>query len=72
MAYASSDAHLLQGSVRENLLYSLKHAPFIEHVYTAADATIRQWEIAEAKRAGNPTFDLRSDWIDYAAAGVKG
>src|SRR5437588_2094450 len=34
--------------------------------------TQRSWEIDEAKRAGNPLFDIRSDWIDYAAAGVTG
>ncbi len=64
MAYASSDGHLLQGSVRDNLLYALKHAPFREHVYEGKMAAQRKWEIVEAERAGNPLFDIRSDWID--------
>jgi putative ABC transport system ATP-binding protein len=72
MAYASSDGHLIQGSVRDNLLYALKHAPLREPNYDGAMAVQRKWEISEAKRAGNPLFDIRSDWIDYAAAGASG
>jgi putative ABC transport system ATP-binding protein len=72
MAYASSDAHLLQGSVRDNLLYALKHAPLREFYYEGEMAAQRKWELDEARRAGNPVFDIRSDWIDYAAAGVSG
>ena len=72
MAYASSDAPLIQGSVRDNLLYALKHAPLREHAYEGRMAAQRRWELDEAKRAGNPVFDLRSDWIDYASAGASG
>ncbi len=32
MAYASSDAYLFQGTLRDNLLYGLKHAPLTEVV----------------------------------------
>jgi putative ABC transport system ATP-binding protein len=29
-------------------------------------------ELAEAKRAGNPDFDINADWVDYEAAGASG
>jgi putative ABC transport system ATP-binding protein len=72
MAYASSDAFLSQGTLRDNLLYSLKHAPLTPTVYDGERETRRNWEVGEARKAGNPDFDLNSDWVDYAAAGAKG
>ena len=70
IAYASGDAYLFQGTVRDNLVYVLKHAPMKPFVYEGELVVQREWEIEEALRAGNPDFDPRSDWIDYAGAGV--
>ncbi|MFU0504846.1 ABC transporter transmembrane domain-containing protein [Pseudaminobacter sp. NGMCC 1.201702] len=72
ISYASSDVFLSQGSLRDNLLYGLKHAPLKEAIYEGEAATRRRWDVNEAARAGNPHFDFRSDWIDYAAAGATG
>ena len=72
IAYAASEAPLFQGSIRDNLLYVLKHAPLREVTYEGKREKLRLWEIDEARKAGNPDFDIRSDWIDYAAAGVDG
>jgi putative ABC transport system ATP-binding protein len=72
IAYAASEAQLFQGTVSDNLLYVLKHAPLREVTYDGAAAKQRLWEIAEARSAGNPEYDIRGDWVDYAAAGVAG
>ncbi|MGC4025854.1 MAG: ABC transporter transmembrane domain-containing protein [Mesorhizobium sp.] len=72
MAYASSDVSMFQGTLRDNLLYGLKHAPLRPKTYDEGGLTQRKWEIAEARNAGNPDFDILSDWIDYESAGVKG
>jgi putative ABC transport system ATP-binding protein len=72
ISYASSDAYLSQGSLRDNLLYGLKHVPLTEVTYEGEKAKKRSWDIDEARRAGNPDFDLNSDWVDYAAAGATG
>ncbi|MBB2972973.1 ABC transporter ATP-binding protein [Mesorhizobium sp. RMAD-H1] len=72
MAYASSDVFLFHGSLRDNLLYGLKHAPLRPTAYEGAAAEQRRWNIEEARKAGNPDFDLGSDWIDYESAGVTG
>ncbi|RFC63941.1 MULTISPECIES: ABC transporter transmembrane domain-containing protein [Mesorhizobium] len=72
MAYASSDVSMFQGTLRDNLLYGLKHAPMRPKTYDEGGMTQRKWEIAEARNAGNPDFDILSDWIDYESAGVKG
>lgn len=72
ISYASSDVFAFQGSLGDNLLYGLKHAPLTEVVYEGDREAHRRWELVEAKLAGNPHYDLNSDWIDYQAAGATG
>ena len=72
MTYASSDAYLFHGSIRDNLLYGLKHAPMRPKKYDMGKPNRRSWEIDEARKAGNPDFDVHSDWLDYEAAGATG
>jgi putative ABC transport system ATP-binding protein len=72
ISYASSEVYAFQGSLGDNLLYGLKHAPLTEVPYEGDKAAHRRWEMLEAKLAGNPSLDLNSDWIDYGAAGVTG
>jgi putative ABC transport system ATP-binding protein len=72
MSYASSDVFLFHASLRENLLYGLKHAPLTPVTYDGSAAVQRRWDVDEASRSGNPDFDISSDWIDYASAGATG
>lgn len=72
ISYASSDVYVFQGSLGDNLLYGLKHAPLTEVRYEGERAAHRKWELVEAKLAGNPSFDVNSDWVDYQAAGATG
>ncbi|HXV28980.1 MAG TPA: ABC transporter ATP-binding protein, partial [Sinorhizobium sp.] len=72
ISYASSEVYTFQGSLGDNLLYGLKHAPLTEVVYEGDKAAHRRWELLEARLAGNPSLDLNSDWIDYGAAGATG
>jgi putative ABC transport system ATP-binding protein len=72
IAYASGDAYLSQGSILDNIIYVLKHFPVQHRVYEGEMALKREWEIAEAERAGNPHHDMRADWVDYETIGVKG
>jgi putative ABC transport system ATP-binding protein len=71
LAYAASEAYLFQGSMRDNLLYGLKHAPYREKTYDGEAQKTRQWEVREAEAVGNPSFDVHSEWIDYDAVKVK-
>src|SRR5262245_22228146 len=72
IAYASGDAYLFQGTIFDNLVYVLKHFPVNHRTYEGDRASQREWEIAEAQRAGNPHHDFRADWVDYETIGVKG
>ena len=72
LGYVGQDAYLFPVSVRENLLYGLKHRPAEETEEDPAQATARARTRAESLRAGNSVFDPEADWIDYQAAGVSG
>lgn len=72
ISYAGSDAWFFSGTLRDNLVYRLRHAPLRPPARNPDAQMRRDWYSAEAHRAGNPDFDIESDWIDYAAAGVGG
>lgn len=72
IAYVGSAAYLFPVSVRENLLYGLKHRPVREREYDDEARRQREIDLRESRRAGNSTCDIQADWIDYEAAGVSG
>lgn len=72
ITYVSSDAYFFYGSLRDNLLYGLKHAPLLDPDYDDDHKNVRKWEVTEARMAGNPDYDIHGDWIDYEAAGATG
>ncbi|HTM61648.1 MAG TPA: ABC transporter transmembrane domain-containing protein [Burkholderiales bacterium] len=72
LAYVGSPAYLFPVSVRENIVYGLKHRPVRDAGYDDAAREEREAQITEAGRVGNSTLDINADWIDYAAAGVNG
>jgi len=70
IAYVASDSYLFPVSVRENLIYGLKHRPLRDAAQDDGDRRKRQLVVAEARRAGNPALDPDADWVDYEAAGA--
>lgn len=69
IAYVGPNAYHFAGSLRDNLLYGLKHRPLRP---ADPEAAAGHDDLAEARRAGNPELDINADWIDYAAAGAEG
>jgi putative ABC transport system ATP-binding protein len=67
ITYASSEAYFFFGSLKDNLLYSLKHQPTAELRYEGRAAHARRRQKIEAKLSGNPDFDIRGDWVDPSA-----
>ena len=68
LAYVGQNAYHFFGSLRENLLFGLKHKPITD---AEPGRAIPAEEIAESRRAGNPVFDINADWVDYQAAGAS-
>ena len=71
IAYVGSETSLFSGTLRDNLLYGLKHRPTRDAAYDESGRA--QWERrrSEAEKAGNSLHDVHADWIDYAGAGVE-
>ena len=72
IGYVGQDVYHFPTTVRENLLYGLKHRPVRPRNREGSEAAKREAEIAESRRAGNATFDFDADWVDYASAGAEG
>ena len=72
ISYAASDVYLFSGTLGDNLFYGLKHAPLKPPVYDGDAASDHKWALTEARLAGNPEYDIKGDWIDYAEAGAEG
>lgn len=72
ISFVASDTYFFSGSLRDNLLYGLKHAPLTEAEYQGDDHRQFKRNLLEAQRSGNPALDLNSDWIDYSSAGASG
>jgi putative ABC transport system ATP-binding protein len=70
IAYVGSASYLFPVSVRENLLYGLKHRPMNAPHYEGEAKRLHDSQAREAARAGNSTLDIGADWLDYEAAGV--
>jgi len=71
LSAVGTEPFLFPASVRDNILYGLRHRPL--HPRTPDEATRRKHEMMrlESKRAGNPDLDIAADWTDYAAAGAS-
>lgn len=67
MAYAGVEAILFPGSIRDNLVYGLRHQPLADPEEDPNEAARR---IAEARRTGNPVESIHARWIDCELAGV--
>jgi putative ABC transport system ATP-binding protein len=72
IGYVGAQAYLFPATVRDNVIYGLKHRPLRECRYEGAEAAERAFQLREARRTGNSELDIRADWIDYAGAGVAG
>ena len=70
ISYVGSSAYLFPVSVRENILYGLKHRPVGEAVYEGDALRDHEFHVREAARTGGCLLDYNADWIDYAAAGA--
>jgi len=72
LAYAGNEPVLASGSLRDNLLYSVKHRPTRDPDYTPEQSRQREKDRHEAQLCGNSSLDINADWVNYAALGIDG
>jgi putative ABC transport system ATP-binding protein len=65
IGYASSDIFLAQATLRDSLLYALKHHPQAERMLEGAAADDRQRFIDEARLTDNCDLDFDADWLNF-------
>ena len=70
--YVGPAAYLFPVSMRDNLIYGLKHYPVREAEYEGAALKERNFQLKEAKLTDSTLLDYNADWIDYQAAGASG
>ena len=70
IAYVGPQPYFPNMSIRDCLLYGLRHVPVVAKEYDAMAIADRQTEEHEARASGNSVLDMQADWTDYAAAGV--
>jgi putative ABC transport system ATP-binding protein len=72
LSYAAADPYLFPVSVRENVIYGLRHRPRTAREYGEERRKAFESFARETKRSGNPVLDIEAEWIDYEAVGVDG
>jgi ABC-type transport system involved in cytochrome bd biosynthesis, ATPase and permease components len=73
LAYVGPHVPLINGSIRDNLLYPLRHRPLRSMApHSEEERRERAAYVFEAERSGNSVSHLEDDWVDYEAAGVDG
>ncbi len=68
LSYVDQEAYIRSGTIRDVLLYGLKHHPMRDAEGDEEALDERQKRIQEASLSGNSPFDIADDWIDYGAA----
>ena len=71
IAYVGPSAYLFPTSVRDNLLYGLKHYPLRGRTYEGKELKEFEFQMSEAKRTDSTLLDFNADWTDYQAAGAS-
>jgi putative ABC transport system ATP-binding protein len=67
IAYAGVEPILFPGSIRDNLVYGLRHRPLGDPEEEQQEAARR---LLEARRTGNPVESVKAPWVDCTIAGA--
>ena len=69
LGYVGQNTYLFTGSVRDNLLYPLKHRPITSAA--VVDEKQRALDTQLAIRAGSSVHSVDDNWVDYPAIGIE-
>ena len=72
IAYVGSSVHVWTGTVRDNVLYGLRHRPLRAPEREGEAKNEHARRLAEARATQNPDYDIEAEWEDLDAAGCEG
>jgi putative ABC transport system ATP-binding protein len=72
MGYVGADSYTINGTIKDNILYGLKHMPLAPADYDDKLKPKRKRDIDEALASGSSPYDINAEWVDYQAAGCTG
>jgi putative ABC transport system ATP-binding protein len=67
-AYVGDESYMFPLSLRDNLVYGLKHRPIRPRKYEGEAQRHYERRVRESVRAGNPPLDPGADWLDFEGA----
>ena len=70
-SYVSQEPYIFSGTIRDNLLYGLKHRPMREAGYSDEEKSTRARFVADSIGSGNSPYDIQADWVDMAMVGAE-
>ena len=71
LAYVGPNTFMFAGTVRDNLVFGLKHRPVEPASYDDDEHSGHRERMHQAEQSGNSRDDRNAQWIDLAAAGVE-
>jgi putative ABC transport system ATP-binding protein len=69
--YVGDESYMFPLSLRDNLVYSLRHRPVAPANYDGDKLRHYERHVRETLRAGNPVLDPAADWVDLESAGLR-
>ena len=67
IGYAGLESYIFSGTVEDNLLFGVKHAP----VTNGKMINVEQFNYIEAVASGNSVHEMDADWINYESLGLS-
>ncbi len=67
IGYAGPESYVFDGTIEDNMLYGLKHAPAQKEEMKGNSS----FDVKEALASGNSTDDSTADWVDYQSLGLS-
>lgn len=68
MGYVAPNSYLFGGSIRDNLLYALKHEPSTVNLNESEDQVLNR---KSTKEAGGANYQLNDEWVNLPSVGIK-
>lgn len=71
IAFVGPSVHVWTGTVRDNIVYGLRHRPLRPPERTGSEKAQHARRLVEAQATQNPDYDVEAEWEDLEAAGVE-